>query len=79
MDEMSASGSELFAGTVQDMRRGWVIGSRTVGKGSMQDFFNFQMENPNTGKTFEYIHFIMTTGIFYFKQWTLTPGFWDHS
>ena len=32
----SASVSELFAGTIQDMKRGWVVGKRSTGKGTIQ-------------------------------------------
>ncbi len=39
----SASGSELFAGTVQDYRRGVIVGSpATFGKGSMQRFLDLE-------------------------------------
>ena len=34
VDEKSASASEIFAGTIQDMKRGWVVGKRTFGKGT---------------------------------------------
>ena len=41
VNRMSASASEIFAGTIQDMKRGWVIGDRTIGKGSLQDIAPF--------------------------------------
>ena len=36
MDENSISASEVFAGTIQEMKRGWVVGRRTFGKGTIQ-------------------------------------------
>ncbi len=36
VNRMSVSASEIFAGTIQDMKRGWVVGDRTLGKGSVQ-------------------------------------------
>ena len=34
VDEKSASASEILAGTLQEMKRGWVVGKRTFGKGT---------------------------------------------
>lgn len=36
VDQASASGSEILAGAVQDMDRGLIVGSRTFGKGLVQ-------------------------------------------
>ncbi len=36
VDNISASASEIFAGTIQDMKYGWVVGNRTFGKGTIQ-------------------------------------------
>lgn len=35
-DGSSASASEIFSGSIQDLQRGWVVGDRTYGKGSVQ-------------------------------------------
>ena len=36
INKLSGSASELFAGTIQEMKRGWVVGDRSYGKGSAQ-------------------------------------------
>ena len=54
----SASASEIFAGTIQEMKRGWVVGSRTIGKGSVQRLFKRQFDGGR--KLYE----SSTTGIY---------------
>ncbi len=41
IDGYSASASEIFAGSVQDNKRGIIVGSQSYGKGTMQQYFLF--------------------------------------
>ena len=41
IDENTASASEIVAGAVQDLERGTIIGRRSVGKGLVQEQFDF--------------------------------------
>ena len=46
VNSASASTSEVFAGTIQDMKRGWVVGRRTLGKGSVQHLVPYREIPP---------------------------------
>jgi carboxyl-terminal processing protease len=55
VNEESASGSEMFAGAMQDWDRGVIVGRRTFGKGTAQSFIPFDdgsMLRLTTGRIF---------------------------
>ncbi len=66
VDENSLSASEIFAGTLQDMKRGWVIGRRTSGKGTTQVRYPVLLDEKITGKTNQSTHLeiVFTVGIY---------------
>ncbi len=67
VDEFSLSASEIFAGIIQEKKRGWVVGLRTFGKGSIQNTIPFRIPNPN-GK---YLAMRKTTHIYAFgNNWS---------
>lgn len=49
IDRGSASGSEIFAGVIQDYGRGVIVGDRTYGKGTVQQLFPLDRFSRGSG------------------------------
>ena len=64
VDKDSASASEVFAGILQDMKRGWVIGDRTMGKGTVQVSENMVVESKSGKKANKPLKLSLTMGIY---------------
>lgn len=51
VDRASASASELLSGVLRDLKRAYIVGERTFGKGTMQEFFRVgEVPGPFFGK-----------------------------
>ena len=66
VDDQSISGAEFFAGTIQDMKRGWVIGDRTFGKGNFQTVIPFPI--PGVNDHHKPLQLNLTSGIYTFNS-----------
>jgi len=64
VDGDSASASEIFAGTIQEQKRGWIIGGRTVGKGSVQTLRPHKNSIAQSRSTGESLTIGRTTAIY---------------
>ncbi|HUO07708.1 MAG TPA: S41 family peptidase [Phycisphaerae bacterium] len=49
INQYSASASEIFSGAMKDLRRGYIIGHRSFGKGSVQNLFGIGSEQLADG------------------------------
>ena len=63
VDDHSTSAAEVFAGTIQDMKRGWVIGDRTSGKGSFQTIIT-PFPIPGMADSHKPLQLNLTSGIY---------------
>ena len=65
VDKFSSSAAEIFAGIIQDMKRGWVIGDRTFGKGTALETSTKKVSKSGDKNTpLKPLQLSMTTGIY---------------